>query len=214
MTVDTEIETSTQPPTRPRPNYAAWVIGGLMVVAGTVWLLDVAGVLTLRASIVLPSLLAVIGLALIAGARDGPHTGLVVLGLFLTVAVAAVAVTPTDAFRGGVGDRAFVVESQDELATRYEIGMGDLRLVLGDLVLVESAEVEVAVGAGELVLIVPEAVPVSIEATVGAGEIEMFGETVDGFSVVERHVSPGFDEAPATLTLDLDVAAGRIEVRR
>jgi predicted membrane protein len=113
-----------------------------------------------------------------------------------------------------VGDRAFVVESQDELATRYEIGMGDLRLVLGDLVLVESAEVEVAVGAGELVLIVPEAVPVSIEATVGAGEIEMFGETVDGFSVVERHVSPGFDEAPATLTLDLDVAAGRIEVRR
>ena len=42
----------------------------------------------------------------------------------------------------------------------------------------------------------------------------MFGETVDGFSVVERHVSPGFDEAPATLTLDLDVAAGRIEVRR
>lgn len=94
MTVDTEIETSTQPPTRPRPNYAAWVIGGLMVVAGTVWLLDVAGVLTLRASIVLPSLLAVIGLALIAGARDGPHTGLVVLGLLLTVAVAAVAVTP------------------------------------------------------------------------------------------------------------------------
>ena len=47
--------------------------------------------------------------------------------------------------------------------------MGDLRLVLGDLVLVESAEVEVAVGAGELVLIVPEAVPGSIEATVGAG---------------------------------------------
>jgi len=185
-----------------------------MVVFGVIWLLDVAGVMALRAGIVLPLLLAAVGLALIVGSREGPHTVLVVFGLFLALAVVAVAVTPREAFRGGVGERSFAVDSQDELAARYEVGMGDLRLDLSDLTLSEAAQVEVSVGAGELLVIVPEGIPVSIDAAVAAGEIEMFDETVDGMSVVKHYVSPGFDEAAVTLTLDLDVAAGRIEVRR
>lgn len=216
MAVDTRpqpVVTET-PPKPPRPNYAAWVVGGLMVVFGILWLLDIAGVLTLRASLVLPTILAVVGVALILGARDGPHTGLVVVGVFLTLAVIAIATTPPEAFSGGVGERSFVVRAPDELAARYELGVGDLRLDLRDLTLAESAEVEVAVGAGEMVVVVPDDIPVSVDASVGAGEIELFGEAVDGLSVVKSYVSPGFDEADVTLTLDLDVAAGRIEVRR
>lgn len=216
MTVDTltQPETTESAPRPPRPSYTAWVTGGLLVVFGILWLLEVAGFMDLRAAVILPSLLAVVGLALIVGARDGPHTGLVVFGVFLTVAVVAAAATPPDAFSGGVGERMFVVDSEAELATRYEVGMGDLRLDLRDLTLTESAEVDVSVGAGDMVIIVPADVPVSIDAAVAAGEIELFDETIDGLSVVRSYVSPGFDEAEANLTLDLDVAAGRIEVRR
>lgn len=54
----------------------------------------------------------------------------------------------------------------------------------------------------------------TIDASVGAGDIDLLGETTDGVSVTRSYMSEGFGEAEATLTLDLDVAAGSIEVTR
>lgn len=217
MTTDTlpkpEAETASPPPRRGR-DYGAWVIGALLVVFGVLWLLDVAGVFSLRVAVVLPTLLAVLGLALIFGAWDGPHTGLVVFGVFLTVAVVVAAVSPPNAFRGGIGERNFAVGSQGQLAPRYDVGLGDLRLDLSDLTLTESAEVDVTVGAGEILVELPADIPVTIDASVGAGEIDLLGDTVDGVSVTRSYTSEGFAGAEDTLTLDLDVAAGKIEVTR
>lgn len=217
MTVDTlqrqETESGPPPPRRMR-DYGAWVIGVILVVFGTLWLLDVAGVLSLRAAVILPSLLAVVGLALIFGAWDGPHAGLVVFGVFLTVAVIAAAVSPPNAFRGGIGERNYAVGQQAELAPRYDVGLGDLRLDLRDLTLTQSAAVEVTVGAGEILVQLPADTPVTIDASVGAGDIDLLGETTDGVSVTRSYTSEGFDGAGAALTLDLNVAAGSIEVTR
>lgn len=217
MTSDTlhreETETSPPPPRRTR-DYGAWVIGALLVVFGGLWLLDVAGVVSMRVAVVLPVLLGVLGLALIFGAWDGPHTGLVVFGVFLTVAVVMAAVSPPNAFRGGIGERNYTVGSQGQLAPRYDVGLGDLRLDLTDLTLTESAEVDVTVGAGEILVRLPDDLPVAIEASVGAGDIDLLGDTVDGVSVTRTYTSEGFTEGEATLSLDLDVAAGKIEVTR
>jgi hypothetical protein len=44
--------------------------------------------------------------------------------------------------------------------------------------------------------------------------VDLFGEVNDGLSVTNTYTSDGFDSATVTLTLDLDVAAGNIEVDR
>jgi predicted membrane protein len=204
--------------TDPSPNrpagYGAVVLGAVLVVVGALWFLDGVGVLALRAAIVLPAMLAVVGLSLVLGAANGPHRGLVVFGAFLTVAVLAAAVTPPDAFHGGIGERTYTVADQAELAPRYDVGVGDLRLDLSDLVLTESAVVDVTVGAGEMRIRVPDDIALDVDASVGAGELVLFDERNDGMSISKAYTSADFEEAEVTLTLDLSVAAGTIEVTR
>lgn len=214
------LETTTPPappeatPPRRRRLYGPMVLGAILVVAGGIWLLDAVDAFSIRASIVLPAILAVIGLALIVGSLDGPHSGLVVAGVFLTIAVVVAAVVPPGAFEGGVGQRQFVVTNQADLVTNYDVAMGDLTLDLSDLVLTQSATIDVAVGTGQMRIQLPPGVPVRIDAAVEAGQIDLLGETADGLSVTRRYTSPGFADATVRLTLDLNVVAGQIEVRQ
>jgi hypothetical protein len=208
-TTETREVVATRPHRRP---YAAAVTGALLVVVGALWLLDAVDLIELRAEIVLPSVLAVIGIALVVGAFDGPHTGLIVAGVFVTLASLAVAVAPTDAFHGGIGERNLRVTDQTELTPRYDVGVGELNLDLSDLTLTESAEIRATVGAGDMTIILPPDVLVDIEASVGAGEIDLLGQTIDGISVSKSYTSDGFESAEVTLILDLSVAAGSIEV--
>ena len=203
----------TVPAPRRRP-YGAVVTGAVLVVVGGLWLFDAIDVIDVRAAFVLPAVLAVIGLALIIGAFDGPHGGLVVAGVFVTIAALALAAAPPDAFHGGIGERNILVTDQDDLASRYDVGVGELRLDLKGLVMTESAEIDVTVGAGELRILLPPDVPVDIDASAGAGQVDLFGETADGLSVNRTYTSDGFESATVRLTLDLDVAAGNITVER
>jgi predicted membrane protein len=90
--------------------------------------------------------------------------------------------------------------------------LGELTLNLSQLTLTESTEVAATVGAGEIRVLLPSDIPVSIEASAGAGQIDLLGQTADGISVSKTYVSDEFETAEVTLTLDLDVAAGNIEV--
>jgi hypothetical protein len=190
------------------------VTGALLIVVGGLWLLDALDLIELRAAIVLPAALTVIGIALIIGAFDGPHTGLVVAGVFVSLAAIAFAAAPENAFHGGIGERNITVTDQALLLPRYDVGLGQLRLDLSDLVMTESDEVAATVGAGDITVLLPDDVPVTIEASAGAGKIDLLGETSDGLSVSRTYTSDGFEVAAVTLTLDLDVAAGNIEVER
>lgn len=206
-------ETEMVPGPKRRP-YGATVAGAVLVVVGGLWLFDAIDVIDLRVAFVLPAVLAVIGLALIIGAFDGPHAGLVVAGIFVSIAALAVAAAPPDAFHGGIGERDIRVTDQDNLAARYDVGLGELSLDLSDLTMTESAEIDVTVGAGELTILLPPTIPVDIDASAGAGQIDLLGETGDGISVNRTYTSDGFDSATVRLTLDLDVAAGNITVER
>lgn len=201
-------------PQRRRRPYGAVVTGALLVVVGGLWLLDAIDVVELRAAYVLPAVLAVIGLALIIGAFDGPHAGLVVAGVFVSIAALAVAAAPPGAFNGGIGTREVLVTDQARLAPRYDVGVGELRLDLSELSMTESAEIDITVGAGELAILLPPTIPVDIDASAGAGQIDLLGETAEGLSVNRIYTSDGFDSATVRLTLDLDVAAGNITVER
>jgi hypothetical protein len=190
------------------------VVAGLVLFAlGTLWLLDLIGVLAVEAEVVIPSLLVAVGVALVLGARSGPHGWLITVGVLLTVATLFSAVAPTEALRGGIGERMHDVASVGDLESQYDLGIGEFTLDLRDLSLETGRAVVVAVGAGGLTVLVPEDLEVRIDATVSAGEIDLFDERADGLSVERSYESPGYD-VEGGLLLDLSVGAGRIEVAR
>lgn len=189
-------------------------LGAVLVAGGGLWLLDILDLVTVRAAVLLPALLAAVGLALVFGSFEGSQTGLVVLGVFLTAAVIAAAVTPPGAFYGGIGERTYTVTTEADLAPRYDVGLGELRLDLAALTLTESTTVDVSVGAGELWLRLPANVVVDLDASVGAGDITLFGENAAGLSVTKTYTTENIGDAEVILTLDLNVATGTIEVTR
>jgi predicted membrane protein len=198
----------------PTRAYGSVVMGAILVIVGGLWLLDAVDVISLRAAVVLPAVLAVVGIALIVGAFDGPHSGLVVLGMFLSIAVVLAAVTPQGFISGGVGDRRYTVTDEAQLETEYRLGAGNLRLDLRGLEVTGPRTVQVSVTTGEMRIELPEGLPVDIRASVGAGKVDLLGATSDGLSVTRNFTSPDFDAGAAGLTLDLQVTAGEIEVRR
>src|ERR671911_227657 len=68
--------------------------------------------------------------------------------------------------------------------------------------------------AGELTVIVPPDVDVVVEAEIGAGEIQAFGNASSGLGQERRFTDDGGSPGGGTLTLGLDLGAGSIEVRR
>jgi hypothetical protein len=185
----------------------------MLLVLGSLWALDVADAIDVRATIVLPAILAVLGLGLIVGATTGPHSGLIVAGVFLSLAVVAAAAVPAP-FAGGMGDRRFVVTEQSQLQPTYQVGLGNLVLDLRGLDLSQAKSVSISVGAGELSVVLPDEIPVRINATSGAGEINLLGQRTDGVAVSRDYQSDGYTAAEIRLNLDLNVGAGSIEVKR
>lgn len=199
-------------PARFRLDYGHTVAGLVLVVLGAVWLADVADVVQLRASLLLPGLLTVVGVALVVGSLTGPHPGLLTVGVLLALATIFSALSPPEAFRGGIGQRTWTVSDVAELKPSYEVGLGDLTLDLSALTIEGDRSVQVSVGAGNLVVRVPAGVPVRVEASVGAGDISLFGEKANGLSVERTINREGPATAPGQLRLDLEVGAGEIEV--
>ena len=142
--------------------YGAVVSGVLIALIGALLLLDAIDVIELRASMILPSLLTAIGLALIVGAFNGPHPAMITAGVFVTLGVLAVAATPPEAFSGGVGGQDITVTDEADLEATYDVGVGELTLDLSDLVLTEPREVEVNVGAGDLTITLPPDLAIDI----------------------------------------------------
>jgi Cell wall-active antibiotics response 4TMS YvqF len=194
--------------------YGAVVSGALIALVGALLLLDALDLIDLRASMILPAVLTLIGLALIVGSFNGPHPGMITAGVFVTLGVLAMAATPPEAFSGGVGGQEVRVTDEAALETSYEVGVGELTLDLSDLLLATSKTVEVNVGMGNLTITLPPDLAVDITALASAGRVELLGENGNGVSVTRTYVSEGFESADVTLTLDLEVAAGNIEVDR
>jgi predicted membrane protein len=94
------------------------------------------------------------------------------------------------------------------------VGVGELRLDLSDLELTEPTELDLTVGAGDVSLTLPPDVAVDISASAGAGRVDLLGQESDGLSVHRTYVSDDFETAEVTLTVDIDVAAGNIEVEQ
>ena len=205
-----------RPPERRATHTSALVLGLLLVAIGAIWLLSVLDVPTPPWNLVLALGLMVIGAALLWGAREGRHGGLIALGAVLAFVLAiGTTIEASFDFDGAFGERVERPAATAELERDYSHAFGSLTVDLRDLVLDEgTTRVDVEIAFGEAVVWVPEDVPVRVDSTTNFGSTEVFGREHSGVGVDRRHVDDGYDGASRRLWLDISTTFGSGEVRR
>jgi hypothetical protein len=187
-------------------------MGALLVVVGAVWMADRFEWIDIGPALVLPLLVTAVGVVLLALSFEGDHPGLVTFGVILAVITLFTAVAPTQGFRGGVGERRIDPTSMSDLESPYRLGIGSLRIDLGDLGVEGTVEIEADVGLGDLLVIVPDDVAVDVQVRAGAGEVRLFGERSEGVDVEDSFTTSGSPRD--VLVIDASVFMGQVEVRR
>lgn len=197
------------------------VLGVALVLVGIVWSLDLGGVLELRAEVVLPAALVLVGVALLALAGDpAGHGGLVALGVLLGLAALLVSApwrvadVPLSAGLGERVERPRVLSDLEDL----DLTAGSLHLDLTELDVGRGGGqppqvLEASVGMGELVVRVPHDAQVRVHARVGLGEARILGIEEGGVDVDVETQTAGFAGGHHRLDLRLRVDVGQVEVR-
>jgi hypothetical protein len=185
-------------------------LGLVLAALGVIWLLEVSDTVDLDTGVWVGIVLVGIGIGVIASPSGGARVLLIVIGLFVALVGGTLAATNVE-FSGGIGERNESPATIDELEDPYELGIGSLKLDLTGLDLDEDTTVRAQIGIGELLVIVPAAKPVSVDAELGVGDIMVLGEEEDGFDAdlqtdANRGVGP-------ELRLELEGGIGSIRVR-
>lgn len=153
-----------------------------------------------------------IGIVLLALSFRGSAKWLIVPALALSIGVGVAAASDLD-LEGGVGDRNYHPASASAIpADGYELGVGQLAVDLRDIDWSSKrvVDLDLRLGAGDLVVAVPSEVCVSADAHAGAGYIEVAGQQADGIDVdLSSAADPG---ATPQLRLDADVDLGAIRI--
>lgn len=189
------------------------VVGALLVLLGIAWLLEALDVADVPWRALLPTALIVVGVVLAVGARTGRHGGIIALGVVLTLAVAlasAIDVLVDIPIAGGVGETTERVAGPPEADYRWALGSMTVDLRGADISELGTT-IAASVVIGELIVIVPEGVALDVTARSGMGEVDVLGEERSGIGADVELVT---GEGGRRLALDLDVALGRVEVRR
>jgi hypothetical protein len=200
------------------------ILGLVLVGIGVIWLLEALDVVNVSFLAVLPAALIVIGVVLLVAARTGRHSGLIVLGIIITV-ILTIASSFDIRLRGGVGDRTERPSTLAEVQREYHLSMGQLTLDLRRLPLPAGAQVGItaSVGLGQLTVRVPALAPgqppadVQLVGHAGAGQVSAFGREANGLDATLRYPGgPTTRGGPETIHifLRLSVGLGQIEVSR
>lgn len=218
---------------RSRSRVAPTTLGLALLTLGAVWLLgsfDVPGLTLTRA---LAGALLIVGLGLVVGAFLGRGRGLIATGLLLTPVVLVATLVPQ--LPGGlsavqIGDGGITVRddgpylerpgSLAELPADYEFGAGrttiDLRSadLADDLARAGTTELGIALGVGELRVLLPEDVTVELDVALGVGEIVLDGSDAGGLGLERTVTLPGTSPEDGVLALTIEQGIGTVTVTR
>lgn len=155
------------------------------------------------------------GIGLLVATRYGRARGLIALGIVSLLAIGPTAVATE--FEGRwVADDTPIRPTLPDLAPEYRYRVGEVTL---DLTAIDftgrSAATRVSLGAGEVRVVVPENVDVTVRATLRAGELEILGLRADGLDN-RRTVQDLGPDGPGGGVLDLTInqGVGHLEVVR
>jgi phage shock protein PspC (stress-responsive transcriptional regulator) len=192
----------------------AWlaVIGSAVVLAAAVGLERIGAL-----SIPMPVLVfgsALLALGAIIAATIWVRTALPIVASLALLLVPVVLGVSMASWNGGVGDRRVVPAALQDGANDYRLAIGQLTLDLSQAPLDgRDVDVSAATKIGELAVVVPSAVTVTLDTHVGAGQSTIFGHDRSGLNVTE-HLTDTPAGATGRLHLDLDVAVGQLTVCR
>ena len=201
-------------PPRRRSRLGAVTLSAAAVLTGALALARTYGADELTPSRIVAAALAVVALGLVVGTWYGRARWLALIGFLLCIALAGTAVTDEDRgfLRGGLGERTWVA-AQAQPTQTYRLGVGEARLDLTGLEPDGMHQViRARVGAGHLIVVVPEDVPIRLTAKAGVGDITEFGDSlVDGDDIERtRRYGPSGD---VRVEIEATVGAGQVEVR-
>jgi predicted membrane protein len=190
------------------------VLGGLLLVFGSGWLLQQTGV-ALPWTAIVSLVLVALGLALVVTSRRRANAvPLIILGAVLTVGLA---IGSSDIhFRGGFGEKTFAPQQITRTAS-FNHFAGDVTLDLRNTVFTEGVvDVDAEVTFGKMVVRLPSDAEVEVDADIRYGEATVFGDRQE-FHHGRDHlhiVTSGYAAATRKLHLDLHTYAGEIQVIR
>ena len=199
---------------RPTTSVNSRVLGGVLLVFGTSWLLKQTGVIDMPWSAVTSLALVALGLAMVATSRTRARTvPLMMLGIALTAGL-AIGSSNIDV-KGGVGDRTFTPPTLTS-SERYHLGIGDMTVDLRHTALSDGETVVRAdVGLGQLVVRVPAESALRVEVSTKLGNAVVFGRQLNVHGrAQDSSRTPGYDQQPRRLRLILKVGVGQISVTR
>jgi hypothetical protein len=204
-------------PERREPSWGRLLWGVVLVGVGVLWLLDAGGVV----DVTFPRLIAMalIGVGIVTPfVPEREHAGVIALGIVLVVfaLITVVAGPATDlaVWRGGAGDVTVAPAAASQVRETYEHGAGNVTVDLADITFpTGTTATTVRLGAGDLTVQVPDDITVRVDANAGMGEVVVDGQERAGLAPSFTGELAGTSSA-RTLSLDLSVGVGRIEVTR
>jgi phage shock protein PspC (stress-responsive transcriptional regulator) len=211
-------------PKPPRPRRERSILGRItiavdLIVLATMAMIDIAfAAVDIEPVAYVATGVAILGLGLLVGAWIGRARWLIVLGVLALPALWFTALWPSQ-FTWTAGEYTYAPNVVAEVDSPYVLGFGSMTIDLTRLTAEELDSIgtlEASVGAGRLVVILPEDAGTDIAASVGVGTLEGPFADSNGFGIdVTRTVVPltGTDGQPA-FDLDLEVGAGLIEIQQ
>ena len=213
MSEPTEPTAPLPPPDEPRPPIRTGRLlgGALLVLFGVAWLLESLDVVEVPWGLFLPGALVAIGAILVVNARTGAsHRGMIWIGVVLTFLL-FLGSAISFPIEGGIGERT--IRPTGSLEATYELGIGKLTV---DLTRFDFAGTDVSVGldvrlgVGELVVIVPTDLSIRVEARSALGNVVVFGQEESG---IDAQLTVEAEGTP-TVTLEATVGIGEVVVER
>lgn len=204
-------------PRRPRSVLLPGTLSVALIAVGVLAAVDNLSDTVVPASAYPALALAVVGVGLVVGARYGRSRLLIVVGVVLALATgAASAVDRIDVTNGRDVNQVLRPASLADLPRAAEFRSGTVTYDLSALDLSSgTAAMDVSIGAGEIIVVVPPDVDVTVSADVGVGEVDLLGRTDDGVGVDRTLQDVGADgSGGGSLDLTLHSGVGNLEVRR
>lgn len=205
-------------PSRPRSVLGPLTLFAALAAVGILGVTDALGAEVAVAGYVAAAL-AVVGVGLVVGTWVGRSRGLIAAGVGLTLVLVPIATVEQLGLAQAASERfeSVTVEpssiAEIDGVTR-EYGVGEVRYDLSDLDFAgQTAELDLRVGAGDLVIEVPPQVTLVVDVEVGAGELDLLGQSSSGLALSGERTFAG-QEGAGSLVLTVRMGFGSVEVDR
>lgn len=188
-----------------------WATLALIAIGvGTLGVIDAAGTDVPEAGYAALAM-AITGVMLVLGAFWGRAGGLILVGLI--AAIATVGGTAS----GDWEDTRLSITPLDpgQVRDSYDFGSGEMTLDLSGVTDVDALDghrLSVDGGVGTVEVIVPAGMDVTVDASTGVGQAEVFGRATGGFGAQQDGFLDGGAEVP-DMTIEVDLGVGQVTVR-